>query len=209
MADYGVRPDKPRLPAPVVLTRGSVRLEPLTLEHVQGLHIALDDAEVWRWLQHHQPVDEIGTGALVVKALQQEDAAVRRPFATCVDATVVGTTSYWDSDIFSAGIEIGATFVGKPWWRTHLNTTAKFLMLEHAFEVCGYERVMLKTDAANTRSATAISRIGATNEGVLRHHIKRPDGSWRDSVIFSILLGEWPAVRARLAARLGTVPPGS
>lgn len=198
MADEALQQRNSRLPSRVVLTRGSVRLEPLTLEHVQGLHIALNDAEVWRWLQYQQPVDETATGALVVRALEQEDDGLRRPFALCVDGTIVGTSSYWDSDIFSAGIEIGATFIGTQWWRTHVNTTAKFLLLEYAFEVCGYERIMLKTDVANTRSARAIARLGAVNEGVLRHHIKRPDGTWRDSVIFSILGEEWPAVRRRL-----------
>lgn len=192
----------PRLPGRTVLQRGGVRLEPLTLEHVQGLHNALRDPEVWRWLQYHQPVDETATGALVVRALEQEDAGVRRPFATHVDGTIVGTTSFWDSDIFSVGVEIGATFIGKPWWRTHVNTTAKMLMLEHAFEAYGYERVALKTDVANARSAAAIARLGATKEGVLRHHIRRPDGSWRDSVIFSILLEEWPAARAKMEKAL-------
>lgn len=205
MADSvgGAAGSKPqRLPDPVVLSRGNVRLEPLTLEHVQGLHNALSDPEVWQWLQYPQPVDETGTGILVVKALEQQEQNLRRPFATCVDGAVVGTTSYWDSDIFSSGIEIGATFIGKPWWRTHVNTTAKLLMLEHAFEVRGYERVALKTDVANTRSSAAIARLGATPEGVLRHHIQRPDGSWRDSVIFSILLDEWPPTRERLEAAL-------
>jgi RimJ/RimL family protein N-acetyltransferase len=198
MSDEAPGPRASRLPSRVVLTRGNVRLEPLTLEHVQGLHIALNDAQVWRWLQYQRPVDETATGALVVRALEQEDDGVRRPFAICVDGTIVGTTSYWDSDIFSAGIEIGASFIGTQWWRTHVNTTAKLLLLEHAFEVCGYERIMLKTDVANTRSAAAIARLGAVNEGVLRHHIRRPDGTWRDSIIFSILLEEWPGVRKRL-----------
>jgi RimJ/RimL family protein N-acetyltransferase len=198
-----------RLPNPTVLQRGNVRLEPLTLEHVRGLHDALRDPEVWRWLQHDQPVDETATGALVVRALEQADAGVRRPFAMHLDGTIVGTTSFWDSDIFSVGIEIGATFIGKPWWRTHVNTTAKMLMLNHAFEVYGYERVALKTDVANARSAAAIERLGATKEGVLRHHIQRPDGSWRDSVVFSILRAEWPAARERLTAALRQHAPKS
>jgi RimJ/RimL family protein N-acetyltransferase len=201
MADSAGGPPH-RLPGSVVLSRDNVRLEPLTLEHVQGLHNALCDPEVWRSLQYPQPVDETATGLLVVRALEQQEAGLRRPFATCVDGGVIGTTSFWDSDIFSSGIEIGATFIGKPWWRTHVNTTAKLLMLAHAFEVCGYERVALKTDVANTRSAAAIARLGATPEGVLRHHIQRPDGSWRDSVIFSILLEEWPAARANLEEML-------
>lgn len=193
---------RPRLPAPVVLVHDSVRLEPLTLEHVTGLHVALDDDEVWRWLQYQRPIDEIATGTIVVRALEQQSAGVRQPFAILVDGVVAGTTSYWDSDIFSAGIEIGATFVGKPWWRSRVNTTAKILQLQHAFETYGYERVMLKTDLANTRSSDAIARLGAVREGVLRHHLLRPDGTWRDSVVFSIVLDEWPAMRDRLEAAL-------
>jgi RimJ/RimL family protein N-acetyltransferase len=192
----------PRLPAPVVLVRDNVRLEPLTLEHVPGLHVALDDAEVWRWLQHHRPVDETAMGSIVVRALDQQDDEVRRPFAICVDGIVAGTTSYWDSDLFSAGIEIGATFIGRQWWRSQVNTTTKILLLQHAFETYGYERVMFKTDVANTRSSDAIERIGAVREGVFRHHLRRPDGSWRDSMVFSILLDEWPAVRENLEAAL-------
>jgi RimJ/RimL family protein N-acetyltransferase len=193
---------RPRLPTPVVLARDSVRLEPLTLEHVTGLHVALDDDEVWRWLHYQRPIDEIATGIIVERALEQQKAGVRQPFAILVDAVVAGTTSYWDSDIFSAGIEIGATFVGKPWWRSRVNTTAKNLLLQHAFEAYGYERVMLKTDLANTRSSDAIARLGAVREGVLRHHLLRPDGTWRDSVVFSILLDEWPATHTRLEAAL-------
>ena len=192
----------PRLPLPVVLTDGDVRLEPLTLEHVPQLHVALDDPEVWRWLQYEQPVDETAIGGIVVKALDQEDAGVRRPFAICVWGDVVGTTSYWDSDLFSSGVEVGASFIGKPWWRTHVNTTAKLLLLSHAFEFYRYERIMLKTDVANRRSIDAITRLGAVNEGVLRHHMQRPDGSWRDSVVFSILRHEWPPVKARLERAL-------
>ena len=197
----------PRLPLPVVLVRGSIRLEPLTLEHVQGLHNALDDAEVWHWLQYSRPVDETAMGAIVVRALDQEADGVRRPFAICVDGLIAGTTSYWDSDIFSAGVEVGASFIGKPWWRTQLNTTAKLLLLKHAFESYGYERVMLKTDVANVRSSDAIARLGARKEGVLRHHLRRPDGSWRDSVIYSILLDEWPAVNAKLEKSLAAHAP--
>ena len=201
MADSaGGRPH--RLPDPVVLSRGNVRLEPLTLEHVQGLHNALCDPEVWRWLQYPQPVDETATGLLVVKALEQQEAGLRRPFATCVDGAVIGTTSFWDSDVFSSGIEIGATFIGKPWWRTHVNTTAKFLMLEHAFEVCHCIRVELKTDALNQKSRNAILRIGAKEEGTLRQHLITSTGRVRDSVYFSILESEWPEVKHRLQARL-------
>lgn len=192
-----------RLPVAAVLERDDVRLEPLSLDHVPGLHKALADADVWEFLRHPQPADEDDTKAIVVAALEHRDLQQQQPFAILVAGTVAGTTSFWDSDLLSSGsIEIGSTYVAKPWWRTHVNTTAKLLLLGHAFDTCGYERVMLQTDVRNVRSATAIKRLGATQEGVLRHHKPRLDGSWRDSVIFSILREEWPAARARLEAAL-------
>jgi len=188
----------PRLPRPATLCHGDIRLEPMALSHVTGLHVALDDPSVWQWLRDKQPVDEIAMGAIVVAALEQQDAGMRVPFVISVAGTVAGTTSYFDSDPFSSGIEIGASFIGSPWWRSNVNTTAKLLMLGHAFEVYGFERVLLKTDVSNERSSKAIARLGASKEGVLRHHMKRPDGSWRDSVVFSILLDEWPSVKDKL-----------
>lgn len=192
----------PRLPRPTVLCHGDIRLEPMTLVHVTGLHVALDDPDVWRWLRDRHPVDELAMGAIVVAALDQQAASMRVPFVITVAGTVAGTTSYFDSDPFSSGIEIGASFIGTAWWRSNVNTTAKLLMLGHAFEVYGYERVLLKTDVANERSSKAIARLGASKEGVLRHHMKRPDGSWRDSILFSILLDEWPSVKDKLEGAL-------
>ena len=192
----------PRLPRPTILSHGDIRLEPMALSHVTGLHVALDDPSVWQWLRDKQPVDEIAMGAIVVAALEQRDGGIRVPFVISVAGTVAGTTSYFDSDPFSSGIEIGASFIGTPWWRSNVNTTAKLLMLGHAFEVYGYERILLKTDVANERSSKAIARLGASKEGVLRHHMKRPDGSWRDSVVFSILLDEWPSVKDKLESAL-------
>jgi len=96
------------------------------------------------------------------------------------------------------GLEIGSTWLGKPWQRTGINTEAKYLLLRHAFEVLGAARVQLKTDLRNTQSQTAIARLGAVREGVLRKHKIVRDGFLRDSVMFSIIDDEWPAVKTRL-----------
>lgn len=192
-----------RVPAAVVLERDDIRLEPLAFDHVAGLHQAIAHAAVWAFTAHKRPASEDETRAFVAAALERRDAKQGQPFAIVVDGAVAGTTSYVDSDLSSKGsIAIGGTYLGKPWWRTHVNTTAKLLLLGHAFDECGYERVTFQTDVRNDRSATAIRRLGAIQEGVLRHHKPRPDGSWRDSVIFSILRDEWPAAKARLLAAL-------
>jgi RimJ/RimL family protein N-acetyltransferase len=191
-----------RLPRPAVLERDDVRLEPLSFEHAERLTVALSDAEVFEWLQYQRPITVADTTALIAAALEQEAAGRRRPFAICVDDHAIGTSSFLDYDLFTSGIEIGATFIGKPWWRSHVNSTAKLLLLTYAFETCGYERVMLKTDIANQRSVKAISRLGATHEGTLRHHVARNDGTWRDTVMFSIVSAEWPQIKVNLERAL-------
>ena len=99
-------------------------------------------------------------------------------------------------------VEIGGTWLGRPWWRTALNTEAKLLFLGHAFESLGANRVAIKTDIRNERSQVAIARLGAQREGVLRHQMIRRDGTLRDTVMFSVIPEEWPGVRAHLEARL-------
>ncbi len=116
---------------------------------------------------------------------------------------VAGSTRFGNVAPEHRRVEIGWTFVGYPWQRTSVNTAAKLLLLTHAFERLGCVRVELKTDARNTVSRAAILRLGATEEGILRHHIVCADGHLRDTVYFSILAAEWPAVKAKLTARLG------
>jgi Acetyltransferase (GNAT) domain len=111
-------------------------------------------------------------------------------------------TTYRDVDEQHRTLEIGGTWIGRPWWRTAINTEAKLLFLRHAFETLGANRVALKTDIRNKRSQAAIARLGAVREGVLRHQYIRRDGSLRDTVMYSIIPEEWPAVKARLRARL-------
>ena len=116
--------------------------------------------------------------------------------------TLVGTSSLMEADVRNESIHLGSTLYGRPWWGTRVNPEAKLLLLRHCFEDCGVGRVKIQTDAQNTRSQAAISRLGARREGVLRRHTRREDGTFRDTVVFSVLREEWPAVRDGLEARL-------
>jgi RimJ/RimL family protein N-acetyltransferase len=117
---------------------------------------------------------------------------------------VAGSTSYYEVNPEFRSITIGGTWLGTPWWRTGLNTESKLLLLQRAFEVLGAVRVVWHADIRNTRSQTAIARLGASREGVLRKHMPRRDGSWRDSVLFAMNNEDWPAARDRLRERLET-----
>ena len=121
---------------------------------------------------------------------------------TVADGTVVGTSSLADVDLVNERIHLGYTGYAPAVWGTAVNPAAKLLLLEHAFEVCGFGRVKIQTGSKNTRSQAAIAKLGATREGVLRRHMLMADGSFRDTVVFSILADEWPDVRKRLEARI-------
>lgn len=199
------------LPASTTLTGTHVRIEPLGLEHVEGLAAATaGDEEVWRWLPAF-PAGEPELRALVEAALVDRAAGTRFPWVVLEAATgrVVGSSSYLDIDAANQRIEIGWTWLSRSVWRTAVNTEAKLLLLGHAFDDLGYERVALKTHHRNERSQAAIARLGAVREGTLRHHVLHRDGTWRDSVYFSVLSAEWPGVRDGLRARLagGPQPP--
>ncbi|MGE5287215.1 MAG: GNAT family N-acetyltransferase [Micromonosporaceae bacterium] len=115
--------------------------------------------------------------------------------------TLVGTSSLSEADVRNESIHLGSTLYGSRWWGTQVNPESKLLMMTHCFDECGYGRVKIQTDTLNTRSQAAIAKLGAKREGVLRRHIKREDGTFRDSVIFSVLKSEWPEVKAALAQR--------
>ena len=117
--------------------------------------------------------------------------------------TLVGTSSLWEADLANEKIHLGSTLYGRRWWGSVVNPEAKLLLMAHCFEDCGYGRVKIQTDALNTRSQAAIAKLGARREGVLRRDVKREDGTFRDSVVFSVVKDEWPDVRAGLEARLG------
>lgn len=116
--------------------------------------------------------------------------------------TVVGSSSLGDVDVVRQHVHLGWTMYGSRWWGTAVNPETKLLLLAHAFETCGFGRVKIQTDVVNARARAAILKLGASFEGVTRRDIRRVDGSWRDSAVHSILVDEWPTVRARLLARL-------
>jgi len=189
---------------PAVLRGEHVVLEPLDLAHADELHAATADPEVWRHLGNRQPVDAAETRQIVASALAAHHRGERVPWVQrcAVTGAVVGTTSYYEVDPERRSVAIGYTFLGRPWWRSGINTEAKLLLLTRAFEELGAVRVVWHTDIRNERSQRAIERLGATREGVLRRHRQRPDGSWRDTVQYAMTVDEWPTAQAALRERL-------
>ncbi|GAT70753.1 N-acetyltransferase GCN5 [Planomonospora sphaerica] len=194
------------MPSPVTLEGTAVRLEPLTPAHLPDLFAAGGgDPEVWRWLGVPVPGTEAELAA-IARHLIEDDRHV--PFAAVLRETgrATGWTSYIDVPGFDHSVEIGWTWYGRAVWRTAVNTECKVLLIDHALGALGFNRVQLKTDHLNTRSQAAIRRLGCAYEGTLRRHRRRPDGTWRDTVYFSVLDHEWPAHRARLTARPAAGP---
>jgi len=189
---------------PAALIGGLVKLEPLRMEHAAGLLNAADADEVFAWLPFSRPLTLGQVQAWIDEALEDQAAHRRLPFVVLIADrdSVIGSTSYWDFDIRNAHVEIGSTWLGRSSWRTGRNTEAKLLLMTHAFEAIGLERVAFRTDIRNERSQKAIERLGAIREGVHRHEMRRRDGSWRDSVHYSILRSEWPAAKVRLLRQL-------
>jgi N-acetyltransferase len=188
---------------PVTLEGSRVRLEPLAERHLDDLRLVAFDDAIWRWITG-LPMDESGLNGWLESTLANAAAGTEVPFAT-IDAAsdrAIGSTRFMTIAPEHRRLEIGWTWVGTAFQRSGANREAKFLQLRHAFEALGAERVEFKTHARNERSRGAILGIGATFEGVLRHHTIMPDGSNRDSAFYSVLAGEWPAVRARLEAAL-------
>jgi RimJ/RimL family protein N-acetyltransferase len=197
---------------PVVLSGTHVRLEPLAPEHIDGLVAASsEDRATFNWTT--VPDGEHALRATVEQSERERVAGTRLAFATHLDERIVGSTSFLDPQRWPGGppgrgldsIEIGATWLAASAQRTVANSEAKLLMLVHAFEVYGVQRVVLNTDARNERSRAAIARIGATFEGVLRGFRYGVEGTPRDTATFAIPAREWPEVRARLEARLTRV----
>ncbi len=198
-----------KLPVPTTLTGRHVRLEPLDRAHVPELFRAVGgDEEVWRWIPVPTPRTEPELAEVVRARVADPDCV---PFAVIDLATgrAVGVSCYFDAHPGDERLEIGGTWYSRSVWRTGVNTESKLLLLSHAFEELGIGRVMWKTDHLNERSQNAIRRLGAQYEGTHRRERRRPDGSWRDSVYFSMLAEEWPAAKSRLSARLDAHPaPG-
>ncbi len=185
-----------------------VRLEPLRPDHEDGLWEASRDPRTWRWLSVLQPQTREAWSAFVAQALAAAEDGVEIPFATLRDDRVVGSTRFLALRPEHRSVEIGWTWLHPSAWGNGTNVEAKLLQLRHAFDEWGCRRVEWKTDAANDRSCGALEALGATFEGVHRHHMLVREGENRDSAWYSVVDAEWPAVRERIAARLARTHPG-
>lgn len=190
---------------PVRLEGAHVCLEPLTQAHHPGLCRVGLDPEIWRWV-HTPPFTEVGMAAYIDDAIKLQTLGTGLPFALIDQRSgePVGSTRFVEYSAKNRTVEIGWTWLAPAWQRTVFNTEAKFMLLRHAFEQLGCIRVQFKTDSLNERSQTALARIGATREGVLRNHMIVHDGRIRHSVYYSILDTEWPAVKAKLQTLLSS-----
>ena len=194
-----------RLETPV-LEGAHVRLEPLALDHEAALWEIAKEPDIWRWTSAWiQTRDDLRR--YLETALAERDEGRSLPFATLERSSgrVVGCTRFGTIELEHRRVEIGWTWIGKPWQRTAINTEAKYLMLRHAFEVLGCQRVELKINSLNQPSRAAILRLGAKEEGTLRKHQIGDRGDVRDTVYFSILDEEWPSVRQGLEAKMQKV----
>ncbi|MCK6210214.1 GNAT family N-acetyltransferase [Georgenia sp. EYE_87] len=193
-----------RAPQPVLLRNAVVELTPLTADDAPDLFAALDDPRVWAAGYGGgpvgRPVDAAAMRGYVTGHLL--GAADRVSWAVRLrDGRLVGTSSLGDVDLANESAHLGWTAYAPAVWGTAVNPATKLAILTHAFDDCGLGRVRLQTDVLNARSQAAIARLGAVREGVLRRHKRRADGTFRDTVVFSILADEWPQVRAGLEAR--------
>jgi N-acetyltransferase len=190
---------------PVTLTGPTLVLAPLRLADAPEFLTALGPpevaAEVLQNVSYGPPADLAATRAIIAAALADPD---RLPYTQRIGATgeLVGTTSFYEIDPAARSIAIGHTWLARAHWRTRVNSESKLILLTRSFSELGAERVVWHTDVRNTRSQAAIERLGATREGVLRHHRIRRDGSWRDTVQYSMLSADWPAAKSRLAAAI-------
>ena len=189
--------------APVTLADERIRLEPLGLQHLEGLKRAAADGELWTIRVTSVP-DPDDTRGYIERALQSFAEGHRLAFAV-LDAKsgdVIGSSSYHDIVPAVERLEIGYTWYAKSRQRTHVNASAKLLLMTHAFETLGARLVGWRTDNFNFASQRAIERLGARKDGILRHHAVRRDGTIRDTVMYSMTAGEWPEAKAELQARL-------
>ena len=190
-------------PEPVALESAHVRLEPLARAHADGLRAAAADGELWKLRITSVPEPE-NTEAYIDAALKGYEDGHMLPFAVRERATgtIVGSTRYHDIVMAVERVEIGYTWYAASWQRSAVNTACKLMLMTHAFETLGAQLVGWRTDNFNFRSQQAIERLGAHRDGVIRHHALRRDGTVRDTVMYSLLIGEWPEVKAQLLWQL-------
>ena len=203
-----------RPPHGASLTGSTIRLDPIHLADAHELFAIYRDPRVYAQgyamgRPHASPAEteRLVEAAIVARA---DDGTGRTAYTIRLVSdsslgaagTVVGTTSLGDIDLVREHAHLGWTVYGSTWWGTAVNPEAKLLLLSQAFDDCGFGRVKIQTDVRNTRSLAAIRRLGARFEGITRRDIRRADGTWRDSAVHSVLVDEWPAVRAGLLSRL-------
>ena len=210
------------LPTGEPLVGRFVRLDLLTEADLPELYPVLADPEIYAngYVMHRRPTSFEDAVALAherfLPGQGRADGSGRGRTAYAIRlvadgalgaaGTLVGTSSLAEAHVVNESIHLGSTLYGRRWWGTAVNPEAKLLLLAHCFDDCGFGRVTIRTDLLNTRSQAAIAGLGARREGVLRRDMRREDGSFRDSVVFSVLIDEWPAVKAGLEARLRPVP---
>jgi RimJ/RimL family protein N-acetyltransferase len=184
----------------VTLTGRVARLEPLEERHLDDLARVSGEEDIWRFFAGPMGRTRAELEAVLRLRTRQREESTCLTFAivSLADGRAVGSSSYFDIAPVDRRLEIGSTWLGAPARRTGINTECKYLLLRHAFEALGANRVQLKTDSRNLRSQAAIERIGAVKEGVLRAHLYAGDGVLRDTVMYSVIAPEWPAVKARL-----------
>jgi RimJ/RimL family protein N-acetyltransferase len=187
------------------LTGPRILLRPLLASDAPALIDAAADGELWNLPFTVVPSAET-VDAYIGNALQGKAAGTVMPFATVLRETgrVIGSTRFWKIDRINRKLEIGSTWISASWQKSFVNTEAKHLMLRHAFEEMACVRVQFTTDEINAKSRAAILRLGAKQEGIVRHERIMPDGRKRNSVRFSIIDDEWPAVKEQLEARIRT-----
>jgi N-acetyltransferase len=186
----------------------TVRLDPAEEHDAEELFTVMDHDAVWASAYNNgmRLTKPIGWRRFMMRAVDVENRVMYIVRAidplTKAPGRIVGTTSLGDIDVDNERTHIGWTAYTPEVWGTSVNPECKLLLLWHAFDHCGFNRVKLQTDGINARSQAAIAKLGATREGVLRQHIKRADGSWRDTVVYSVIRSEWPLVKAGLELRL-------
>jgi RimJ/RimL family protein N-acetyltransferase len=193
----------------------TVRLDQASDYDAGGLFAALDDDRVWEMgysASRERPRSPGAWRHWVEAALNEQ----RVMYVVRLiepgherDGRIVGTTSLGDIDLVNEKAHIGWTAYSPAVWGSSVNPECKLLLLWHAFEHCGFGRIKIQTDLINTRSQAAIAKLGAVREGVIRRDMRRFDGTWRDSVVYSVLIDEWPAVKAGLEARLAALSAGA
>ena len=186
--------------SPVTLTGRYARLEPLGERHLASLLRHGADAQIWRWMPtlRDDPRESVQVWFERATAGTARGEVIAWAIVEVASGEAVGGTTYLDLALADKRVEIGSTWQARAVWRTAINTECKYLLLRHAFETLGCNRVQLKTDLRNERSQAAIARLGAVREGVLRAQMVMPDGWVRDTVMFSIVAAEWPGAKARL-----------